>query len=372
MNKITLTEKSKVAASLLERIHELHNPEETVRFMEVCGTHTVAIFREGIRQMLPKGIELISGPGCPVCVTDQQYMDQALAYAAREDVVIATFGDMLKIPGTTGNLWQSKENGAHIEIIYSPMEVLGLSERYADKKIIFLGIGFETTIAVIAATIQAVHAKGLKNVFFLISHKLVPPALRALLSNPDHQIDGFLLPGHVSVIIGEQPYQFLADEYHMPSCIAGFDGVEILAAIVNLLEQRKEQKFYVGNTYRSVVAKTGNPVAQQLMHTLYEPSDDGWRGIGTLPASGLKLRGEWSVYDALVQLPLETFTTSDGPKGCQCGSVIQGMIHPDACPLFGKLCTPEHPVGACMVSVEGSCSAWYKYGFSSGGMTWEE
>lgn len=372
MNKITLTEKSKVAASLLERIRELHNPEETVRFMEVCGTHTVAIFREGIRQMLPKGIELISGPGCPVCVTDQQYMDQALAYAAQDDVVIATFGDMLKVPGTSGNLWQSKEEDAHIEIIYSPMEVLSLSEQYPDKKIIFLGIGFETTIAVIAATIQAVHAKGLKNVFFLISHKLVPPALRALLSNPDHQIDGFLLPGHVSVIIGEQPYQFLADEYHMPSCIAGFDGVEILAAIVNLLEQRKEKKFYVGNTYRSVVAKTGNPVAQQLMDTLYEPSDDGWRGIGTLPASGLKLRGEWSAYDALVQIPLSSFITSDGPKGCQCGSVIQGMIHPDACPLFGKLCTPDHPVGACMVSVEGSCSAWYKYGFSSGGMTWEE
>lgn len=371
MKTITSEEKSKVAKALVEKIESLHNPNETIRLMEVCGTHTVAIFREGIRQLLPKGIELISGPGCPVCVTDQVYMDKAIAYAAREDVIIATFGDMLKVPGTTSNLWDMKEQGAHIHVIYSPMEVLELGAKHPDKKIIFLGIGFETTIAVIAATVKAVMASGLKNVFFLISHKLVPPALKALLADPTNQIDGFLLPGHVSVIIGEEPYQFLATDYHMPSCIAGFDGIEILSAIANILEQRQSGNFYVGNTYRSVVAKKGNATAQALMAELYEPSDDAWRGIGVIPQSGLALKPEYRMYDVEYMLPLENIATSSGPRGCQCGSVIQGKIKPSECPLFGKACTADHPVGPCMVSVEGSCAAWFKYGQASGGMSWE-
>lgn len=372
MNKLTIDDKAQVAKELLKEIRDLHTKGESLRFMEVCGTHTVAIFREGLRSLLPDGIELVSGPGCPVCVTDQVYMDKALAYANREDVVLATFGDMLKIPGTEGNLWDAKTAGASIEVIYSPFEVLELGRKYPDKKIVFLAIGFETTIAVIAATIKAVAQEGLTNVFFLVSHKLVPPALKALLDQKEGQIDGFLLPGHVSVIIGEKPYQFLADDYHMPGCIAGFDGIEILSAIVDLLRQRKTQHFYVGNQYKSVVAPKGNPQALALMDELYEPIDDTWRGIGTIPKSGLALKGPYVQFDVEKQVPLGHIGPTIPPKGCQCGRVLQGLIRPDQCPLFGKACTADHPVGACMVSVEGACAAWYKYGRSSGGLVWEE
>ncbi|WP_298705189.1 hydrogenase formation protein HypD [uncultured Veillonella sp.] len=372
MNKITLEEKSQIAKELLEDIKALHKEGETVRLMEVCGTHTVAIFREGIRQVLPKGIELVSGPGCPVCVTDQVYMDKALAYAAMDNVIIATFGDMLKVPGTHSNLWEAKSKGAQIHIIYSPLEIIELGKAHPDKMIVFLAIGFETTIAVIAAAVKAVAMSGVTNVFFLVSHKLVPPALRALANQEESRLDGFILPGHVSVIIGEEPYQFLPAECKMPSCIAGFDGLEILAAIRDILQQRKSGQYYVGNQYKSVVAKTGNPVAVALMHELYEPIDDTWRGIGTIPNSGLRLKGEYAKYDVEQMIPLGPIESGGAPKGCQCGRVLQGLIRPDECGLFGTLCTADHPVGACMVSVEGSCAAWYKYGRSSGGLTWEE
>lgn len=372
MNKITLEEKSQIAKELLAEIKALHTPGETVRLMEVCGTHTVAIFREGLRQVLPEGIELVSGPGCPVCVTDQDYMDKALAYAAMDDVIVATFGDMLKVPGTHSNLWEAKSKGAHIHIIYSPLEIIELGKANPDKHIVFLAIGFETTIAVIAAAVKAVAMSGVKNVFFLVSHKLVPPALRVLANREEGRLDGFILPGHVSVIIGEEPYRFLATECHMPSCIAGFDGLEILAAIRNILEQRKTGNYYVGNQYKSVVAKKGNPVAQKLMEELYEVADDTWRGIGKIPGSGLRLKGDYAKYDAERMIPLSPIESGGAPKGCQCGRVLQGLIRPDECALFGKLCTPDHAVGACMVSVEGSCAAWYKYGHASGGQTWEE
>lgn len=247
-----------------------------------------------------------------------------------------------------------------------------LSKKYPDKKIVFLAIGFETTIAVICATVKAVHAAGLKNVFFLVSHKLVPPALRALLDKQEGHIDGFILPGHVSVIIGEEPYRFLPEEYHIPSCIAGFDGLEILSAIANILEQRKTGNFVVGNTYHSVVMQKGNPVAQAMIKEVYDVCDDAWRGIGVIPNSGLRLKDAYAAYDVERALPIQLEKPSLDPKGCQCGRVLQGLIKPSECPLFGKSCTADHPVGACMVSVEGSCAAWYKYGYSSGGSTWED
>ncbi|MBK7921770.1 MAG: hydrogenase formation protein HypD [Veillonella sp.] len=372
MKKLTLQEKQLTAEALIHKIKELHTPGETVRLMEVCGTHTVSIFREGLRQLLPEGIELVSGPGCPVCVTDQTYMDKALAYADRDDVIIATFGDMLKVPGSYSSLSEAQTNGAHIHVIHTPLEIIELGKQHPDKHIIFLAIGFETTIAVIGATVKAVAASGLDNVFFLVSHKLVPPALRALLDRQAGHIDGFILPGHVSVIIGEEPYRFLAEEYHIPSCIAGFDGVEILSAVVNILEQLKMQHFYVGNTYHSVVMKEGNPVARQIMNEVYEPCDDIWRGIGMIPESGLSLTGEYATYDAEIALPITLDRPSKEIKGCQCGSVLQGLIKPNECPLFGTSCTADHPVGACMVSVEGSCAAWYKYGYASGGLSWED
>ncbi len=372
MKNLTSKEKYNKAQVLIQRIKELHQSEKPVRFMEVCGTHTVSIFREGIRQLLPKGVELVSGPGCPVCITDQHYLDKALAYAQDERVILATFGDMLKVPGSSSNLAEAKAAGANIHIIYTPLEVMELGRLYPDKKIIFLAIGFETTIAVIAATIKAVYESGLKNVFFLVSHKLVPPALKALLDNGKTHIDGFLLPGHVSVIVGEKPYDFLPRDYGMPCAIAGFEGLEILAAIVSLLEQIKENKPMVANTYKSVVAKTGNPVAMALMEEMYEAVDDTWRGIGVLPLSGLKLKAPYDCLDVEKAYPLTIDIQPYYTRGCQCGSVLQGMIQPTDCPLFGKVCTPNHAIGACMVSIEGSCAAWYKYGAVSGGTSWIE
>ena len=289
-----------------------------------------------------------------------------------DDVIIATFGDMLKVPGSYSSLSAAQTKGAHIHIIYTPIEIIELGKQNPTKKIIFLAIGFETTIAVIAATVQMVVQSGLTNVFFLVSHKLVPPALRALLDAQAGHIDGFILPGHVSVIIGEKPYQFLADEYHTPSCIAGFDGIEILMAVENILEQRVSNTPYVGNTYHSVVMKEGNPVACQVIDDVYELRDDIWRGIGLIPNSGLRLREKYGHLDAEVALPITLIKPSKEIKGCQCGQVLQGLVKPNECPLFGKACTADHPVGACMVSVEGSCAAWYKYGYASGGLTWEE
>ena len=372
MKTLTSQEKRKTAKALLQRIEELHEPGQTVRLMEVCGTHTVSIFREGLRQLLPEGIELVSGPGCPVCVTDQEYMDKALNYAAQEDVIIATFGDMLKVPGSRSSLAQAQAEGAHIHIIYTPLEIIELGRQNPDKKIVFLAIGFETTIAIIGATVKAVAQSGLENVFFLVSHKLVPPALRALLDSKEGHIDGFILPGHVSVIIGEEPYQFLPDEYKIPSCIAGFEGVEILAAVADILEQKKTGHYYVGNAYHSVVAKDGNPVARAIMDEVYEVCDDTWRGIGLIPNSGLRLKGDYARLDVEKAYPLPLEKPVILPNGCQCGRVLQGLIKPNECPLFGKVCTADHPVGACMVSVEGSCAAWYKYGYASGGLSWEE
>ena len=247
-----------------------------------------------------------------------------------------------------------------------------LSKQFPHKKIVFLAIGFETTIAVIGATVKAVHDAGVNNVFFLVSHKLVPPALRALLDRQAGQIHGFILPGHVSVIIGEKPYSFLPREYKIPSCIAGFDGVEVLSAVLNILEQKQSGQFHVGNTYHSVVMKEGNPVAQQLISDIYDVCDDTWRGIGVIPNSGLCLNSTYAHLDVEKALPIQLEQPSLDPKGCQCGRVLQGLIKPNECPLFGKICTPDHAVGACMVSVEGSCAAWYKYGYASGGLSWED
>lgn len=371
MNKLTLQKKTQISKELIAEIEALHTKGQTIRLMEVCGTHTVAIFKEGIRQLLPQEIELLSGPGCPVCVTAEEYIDKAIEYAKMPDTIIATFGDMLKVPGSNSDLATIQANGGDVRIVYSPLELIAMAKSEPHKRIVFLAIGFETTIAIIAAAIKMIYEEKIKNVFFLVSHKLVPSALEALLNNSEVKIDGFILPGHVSVIIGEEPYQFLAEKYRMPSVIAGFDGIEILMAIKSILKQIKNKQAHVDNVYKAVVAQKGNLIAQKLMQDLYEVVDDNWRGIGNLPNSGLKLRSPYDYLDIEKVIPLNIDTTNINRKGCQCGRVLQGIIRPDECPLFGKICTPEHPVGACMVSVEGSCAAWYKYRASSGGLTWK-
>ena len=346
---------------LTEKIFELAEGKNKLRFMEVCGTHTVSIFRAGIRQILPKNIELVSGPGCPVCVTDDEYIDKAIAYAKNSDVIIATFGDMLKVPGSHENLSEVQAEGANIKIIYSPQDCLKLAEENPNKKIIFLAVGFETTAPTAAATVLMAKNLNLKNLFFLSAQKLVPPALKMLLNDSAVKVDGFLLPGHVAVVTGTKIFEFLANDYKIPSVVAGFEAEEILLAILNLLKQIDEKKIFVANEYKSVVKSEGNIAAQKILSEVYEEVDASWRGLGKIKNSGLKMRENFSDFDIEKILPVEVEKFSK-KTACRCGEVLRGIVTPTECPLFGKNCQPLHAVGPCMVSVEGVCAAWYKYG----------
>lgn len=335
--------------------------DRPLRLMEVCGTHTVAIFKSGIRQLLPEHVELVSGPGCPVCVTPNDYLDTAIAYSRQPNVILTTFGDMLKVPGSTSSLMAEKAQGADIRIVYSPLDSLPIAQANPEKQVIFLAVGFETTAPTAAATILAAEQAGISNFFVLTSHKLVPPALRTLLDDNATKVDGFLLPGHVSAIIGEAPYQFLIEEYQTPAVIGGFEPLDILQAVYHLVEQIHTGVARLDNDYRRIVKPKGNAAAQAVLDQVYQPVDTAWRGIGVIPGSGLGVNERYRRFDALAVLPVHVEPLQEH-RGCRCGEVLRGLIKPGACGLFGKVCTPEHPVGACMVSVEGTCAAWYKYG----------
>ena len=339
---------------LTEKIFELAEHKKNLRFMEVCGTHTVSIFRAGIRQILPKNIELVSGPGCPVCVTDDDYIDKAIAYARNKNFIVATFGDMLKVPGSSANL---SEIGGNVQIIYSPLDCIKIAQDNPDKKIIFLAVGFETTAPTAAATILTAKKLNIKNLYFLSAQKLVPPALKLLLSDSQVRVDGFLLPGHVAVITGTKIFEFLK----IPSVVAGFEAEEILLAILNLLRQIDENKIIVANEYKSVVKAEGNLSAQKILSEVYEIVDASWRGIGIIKNSGLKMREEFSEFDAEKIFPVKVDKITR-KTACRCGEVLKGIINPPECKLFARNCQPTHAIGPCMVSVEGVCAAWFKYG----------
>ncbi len=360
MPKMQAEEVKRAADLLLGQIQRLS--DRPLRFMEVCGTHTVAIFRAGIRQILPPEIELVSGPGCPVCVTPNRYLDTAIAYGRQPDVTITTFGDMLRVPGSSTTLMREKAAGADIRIVYSPLDAVALAQAHPERKVIFLAVGFETTAPTAAAAVLTAKQAGLKNFFVLSAHKLVPPALAALLSAPETKVDGFLLPGHVSAVIGvDEPYRFLTEQFHTPGVVAGFEPLEILQAVLMLLQQVRDGLPRLENAYGKVVRAGGNPTARNILYSVYETAPAEWRGIGLLPDSGLAVREEYREFDAVAQLPVTVEATRE-PAGCRCGEILRGVAKPSQCPLFGKLCTPDHPVGSCMVSVEGSCAAWYKYG----------
>ena len=349
----------KVAKFFLEEIDRLI--DRPVRFMEVCGTHTVSIFRAGIRQLLPEKVELVSGPGCPVCVTPNDYMDTAIAYAKQSDVIITTFGDMLKVPGTTSSLNKVKAQGGDVRIIYSPLDSLKIAKENPTKKIIFLAVGFETTSPTAAATVLSAKQQGISNFYVLTAHKLTPPAIKALLSDDNIKVDGFLLPGHVCVITGEEPFEFIAKEYHLPAVVAGFEAIDILQSVYMLVKQLHEGRANIENQYKRVVKTMGNVQAQKIMDMVYKKSSENWRGIGTIENSGLSVNENFASFDALKSIPVEK-EISHEPAGCRCGEILRGLVKPTQCPLFGKVCTPQHAVGSCMVSVEGACAAWYKYG----------
>ena len=345
----------RAAAAAVQEVERL--AVRPLRLMEVCGTHTVAIFRHGLRQLLPEAVELVSGPGCPVCVTPTSYMDLALAYAEQPEALIATFGDMLRVPGSFSSLEEAKSRGADIHTVYSPLESLELAERFPEKRVVFLGVGFETTAPLTAACVREAARRQLSNWLLLPAHKVVPPALISLLQDPESRVDGLLLPGHVAVVTGTEVFANLP----VPAVVAGFEALDILEAIVRLVRQAAQGEVRLENAYRRVVRTEGNVLAQSMVAEVYEPADSVWRGLGVLAQSGLRVRRKFSRWDAVQAWPLPTPESREAP-GCCCGEVLKGRRQPPQCPLFGKACTPLQPVGACMVSVEGVCAAWYKYG----------
>ena len=331
-----------------------------IKLMEVCGTHTVAIFRHGIRDIIPKEISLLSGPGCPVCVTPIKDVDVAIAISKLDGSILSTFGDMMRVPGSKQSLYHAQAEGANIRVVYSPMDALTLAVENKDRNVIFFATGFETTSPSVAGTLFEAERMGVDNFYIYSAHKIVPPALKALLDSDDLRIDGLILPGHVSTIIGSKPYEFIASDYRVPSVITGFNAEDILQGIMMLLEQIASGRANVEIQYTRVVREEGNRKAQSLMNEYFEPCDANWRGIGIIPRSGLKLRERVNRWDVKHVFEIDV-PDSQEPKGCQCGLVLRGVKIPTDCRLFGKTCTPEHPVGACMVSTEGSCAAYYKY-----------
>ena len=349
----------RLAAGLISAIQKACEGRP-LRLMEVCGTHTVAIFRSGLRQLLEGAVELVSGPGCPVCVTAQRDIDFAIGLAEQPGVTLTTFGDMIKVPGTRGSLQQARARGADVRIVYSPAYAVQLAAELPDRQVVFLGVGFETTAPIIAASLLEARRRGLHNYLVHSVHKVVPPALRALAASGEVALDGLILPGHVSTVIGLEPYRFLATEYNLPSVIAGFEPLDILQAVHRLATARDEEAA-VTIEYRRAVRPEGNPVAVQLMESAFVPADAHWRGLGIIPASGLQLREEYAAHDAARVFPVDV-SFSREPAGCACVAVLRGGARPPDCRLFATTCTPEHPIGPCMVSTEGTCAAYYAYG----------
>jgi hydrogenase expression/formation protein HypD len=344
---------------LLERIHQ--RSKKPARLMEFCGGHTVAIFKHGLRQLLPSNIDMLSGPGCPVCVTATADLDKAIAIGKEPGVIIASFGDMVRVPGSRSSLQKAKAEGADLRIVYSAQDAVALAKDNPDKHIVFIGIGFETTAPTIAASVLQAERENVKNYAVLSLHKVTPPVMKAILHLGEVKLNGIICPGHVSAVIGSRPYDFLAKDYGIACAVSGFEPVDILLAIERLVEQIESGQPAVEIAYRRGVKEEGNPAALKLMDAVFETGEADWRGIGVIPGSGLHLRKKYEKFDAnkLYDIKVES---APEPKGCICGAVLRGVSTPNHCKLFRKACTPENPVGPCMVSSEGSCATYYEYG----------
>lgn len=327
-----------------------------VNIMEVCGTHTAAIFKCGVRSLISPKIRLISGPGCPVCVTPQGYIDKLLEYALAPGNCVLSFGDMLKVPGDEGSLLSHRGDGARFQVVYSPLQTLDLAEKNPDTRYVMAAVGFETTAPVYALLLEEAEKRGLQNIRLLTALKTILPAMDFICATEPH-VDAFLCPGHVSSIIGAGAYREICEKYNKPMCVAGFDGSHLLAAISEILVEFAGCRAEVRNFYTEAVSEAGNKKAQAILARYFEPGDAFWRGIGDIPGSGLYLKPEYSKYDAGSH---GIGGTEKEPAGCRCADVICGRLYPDRCPHFGRACTPEAPLGACMVSDEGSCSIWYR------------
>ncbi len=349
----------KLAAEMRKAVASLRQPELT--FMEICGTHTNAFFRYGLNSLLPPQVKLLSGPGCPVCVTPNEVIDYAVKYSRCPDVIVATFGDMLKVPGSYSSLLKERARGAEVRVVYSATEAVCLAEQYPDKKVIFIGVGFETTAPTIAAAVLDAAERGIKNFLLLSALKILPPALEVLLNSKELKLDGLLCPGHVSVITGTKIYEPLVCKFLIPCVVAGFEPVDILQGLLKLILLAKDLRAEVVNEYSRVVKPEGNKRAQALMRLVFEPCNSRWRGLGVINASGQKLRKEFKEFEALLAYPIQIPPPVEHPE-CLCGEVLRGVRRPPECQLFRRICTPENPVGACMVSFEGNCAIYYKYG----------
>jgi hydrogenase expression/formation protein HypD len=353
----------RIVARISHLANRLGESGERTAIMEVCGTHTMAIGRYGLRSLLPKSLRLLSGPGCPVCVTPRKEIDRAIEIGRRYGAILASFGDMFRVPGSDGSLEEARASGVEARIVYSPLDAVTAAKAQPNREVVFLGVGFETTSPVIAASLKTARDLGIRNVSVLPMMKTVPPALEAILSGGRAEIGGFLLPGHVCAITGTRPYEFIPERFGVPCVVAGFEPVDILQAILMLLQQRVDHRTEVEIAYRRVVSADGNPVARNLVDEVFTVCDSEWRAIGTIPGSGLTVISAYKDYDAREKFPV-TISETKEPGGCICGKILMGRAVPAECSLFGVACTPERPVGPCMVSSEGTCAADYKYGIN--------
>jgi hydrogenase expression/formation protein HypD len=355
-----VTEKDRQAAAQVPRLAAALAEaagDRSFTFMEVCGTHTMAIARFGLRQLLPPGIRLVSGPGCPVCVTAMPDLDTVVAMVRLPEVTLCTFGDLVRVPASHTTLAAERAAGADVRVVYSALDAVQVAADEPHRQVVFAGIGFETTAPTIAAALLTAREQGVVNFSVLSMHKTMPAPLRALLDAGETQISGFILPGHVSVITGSDIFNFLATDYGVGGVVAGFGAQDVLGALLALVRQQRPQ---ISIEYTRAVTPQGNRVAQQIIAQVFEPCDAEWRGLGMIPRSGLRLAPEYAGFDARTRFAVDPGEARE-PAGCRCGEVLRGLVDPPECALFGRSCTPEEPVGACMVSSEGSCAAYYRY-----------
>jgi hydrogenase expression/formation protein HypD len=355
-----------LARRLADEIAGLVEPGETYKIMEVCGGHTHAIYKHGVEDLLPDEVELVHGPGCPVCVIPMGRQDDAIAIAERPEVIFTTFGDMMRVPASRGSLLDAKARGADVRMVYSPLDALKLARNNPEREVVFFAIGFETTAPSTALTLLRARAEGIRNFFVFANHVTIIPAIRAILDSPDLRLSGFIGPGHVSTVIGIRPYRFIARDYGRPVVVSGFEPLDVLQGAYMVLRQLRDGRSEVENQYARVVREKGNPLAlRALAQTMELRTTFEWRGLGFISQSALKLRPEFADFDAEVRYEIPGVRVAD-PKACQCGEVLKGVIKPWECKVFGTACTPDHPIGTCMVSSEGACAAYYNYGRYAG------
>jgi hydrogenase expression/formation protein HypD len=333
-----------------------------LKIMEVCGGHTHSIFKYGIEDLLPPNVDMIHGPGCPVCVIPLGRVDDAISLSTQENVIFTTFGDAMRVPGSSMSLLEAKAAGADVRMVYSPLDALKIAKMNPDREVIFLALGFETTAPSTAMTVLQANKEGIENFSIFCNHIMIVPALRALLESPELKLDGFIGPGHVSTVIGTRPYEFVASHYGKPMVVAGFEPLDILQAIYKVVKQCVEQRAEIENQYRRVVNRDGNAKSLEVLCEVFEPRDYfEWRGLGSISRSGMKLKPKYSAFDAELRFNVPGLRIAD-PKACQCGEILKGVKKPWECKVFGTACTPETPIGSCMVSSEGACAAYYNFG----------